>query len=73
MKRFMGMMPSEEVEISKRIKDNYGHGITIQSGKNGWAILYADHSSEGEDVESTAEENFNTAMGRLRSHGLIEG
>jgi hypothetical protein len=34
MKRFMGMMPSDEVEINKRIKDSYGHGITIQAGKN---------------------------------------
>ena len=73
MKRFMGMMPSDEVEINKRVKDKYGMGITIQSGKNGWTILYADSSSEYENVESTAEGNFNAAMGRLRSHGLIEG
>ncbi len=73
MKRFFGMMPSDEVEISKRIKDKYGSGITIQAGKNGWTILYADYSSEYEDVESTAEKNFNTAMGRLKSRRLIEG
>jgi hypothetical protein len=46
-------------------------GITIESGKNGWTILYADSSSEYQDVESTAEENFKRALGRLKSHGLI--
>jgi hypothetical protein len=71
MKRFMGMMPSNEVEIIKRIKDKTGMGITIQSGKNGWTILYADSSSDYQDIESTAEENFNRALGRLKSHGLI--
>lgn len=71
MKRFMGMMPSTEVEIIKRIKDKDGKEITIESGKNGWTILYADSSSEYQDVESTAEENFNLALGRLKSHGLI--
>jgi len=46
-------------------------GITIESGKNGWTILYADSSSDYQDVESTAEDNFNRALERLKSHGLI--
>ena len=71
MKRFMGMMPSNEVEIIKSIKDKDGKEITIESGKNGWTILYADSSSDYQDVESTAEENFNRALERLKSHGLI--
>jgi len=71
MKRFMGMMPSNEVEIIKSIKDKTGMCITIESGKNGWTILYADSSSDYQDIESTAEENFNRALGRLKSHGLI--
>jgi hypothetical protein len=71
MKRFMGMMPSNEVEIIKSIKDKDGKEITIESGKNGWTILYADSSSHYQDVESTAEENFNRALEILKSHGLI--
>ena len=59
MNRFFGMMPSSEVEMSKMFVDDFGHKITIQAGKNGWTILYADSSSEYKDVVDTTDNNFN--------------
>ena len=62
MKRMFGLMPSTEVEISKRFKDSNGKTIIIDAGKKGWTIIYADSSTEYEDVEATAEENFEKAF-----------
>lgn len=69
MKRFFGMMPSSEVEMSKRYRVGIGGGnVVIDAGKNGWTILYADSSSEYEDVVDTTENNFNRAYEVLKSH-----
>ena len=69
MKRFFGMMPSTEIEIEKYYKDEDGYNITIQAGKNGWTISYADHSTDFKDIISSANENFeeayNLAVNRL--------
>lgn len=68
MNRFFGMMPSTEVELSKRyIVGVMGGEVTIQAGKNGWTILYADSSSEYDDVVDTAENNLNKAYQILQS------
>lgn len=61
MKRFFGMMPSTEIEIERYYKDKNGYKITIQSGSNGWTIIYADTSSEFRDVTVSADENFKEA------------
>ena len=61
MKRFLGMMPSTEIEIEKCYKDKDGYKITIQAGKNGWTIIYADSSTEFKDITTSTEENFNSA------------
>ena len=61
MKRFMGMMPSSEIEKEERFKDKYGLSIIIQAGKNGWTILYADGGSKYRDNTCSTEENFNEA------------
>lgn len=68
MKRFFGMMPSSEVEMSKTFVDDLGLKITIQAGENGWTILYADHSSEYKDIVDTTENNFNSALEVLKSN-----
>lgn len=68
MKRFFGMMPSSEIEQQKRYVDEHGLKITIQAGKNGWTILYADSSSEYADVVDTTENNHNKALEVLKSH-----
>jgi hypothetical protein len=61
MKRFFGMMPSDEIKKEKHYKDDLGLRITIQAGPHGWTIMYADSSSEFKDVDSTTNENFKTA------------
>ena len=69
MKRFFGMMPSTEIEIEKCYKDEDGYKITIQAGKNGWTIIYADHSTDFKDIIGSANKNFeeayNLAVNRL--------
>lgn len=64
MKRFMGMMPDDEIEKEKRFKDSNGRTVTIQAGPNGWTIIYADYSSEYGDVVSSTDENFDTAYNK---------
>lgn len=68
MKRFFGMMPSDEIEMEETYKDDMDHSIVVQAGKNGWTLLYADGSSEFKDVETeTAKENFDIALNHLKS------
>lgn len=59
--RFIGLMPSCEVEIIKSYQDNNKLNIVIESGKNGWTIIYADQSTDYEDCKDTAQNNFDKA------------
>lgn len=69
MKRFFGIMPSYEVKREEQFKVGIGQLIvTIQSGENGWTILYADSSSEYKDEVDTTDNNFNKAVDILRTH-----
>jgi hypothetical protein len=69
MNRFFGMMPSSEIKIEKQFRVELSRlVVTIQSGENGWTIIYADSSSEYKDIVDTAENNFDTAMNVLKSH-----
>jgi len=69
MNRFFGMMPSSEVKIEKQFRVGVGQlKVTIQAGENGWTILYADSSSEYNDVVDTTENNFNKALSVLKTH-----
>lgn len=61
MKRFMGMMPNDCIEISKDFKDENGLKVHIDAGSKGWTVIYADGSTEYQDIEGTAEENYNRA------------
>lgn len=61
MKRFFGMMPSDEIEIEVQYKDENDRVISIQAGIHGWSIIYADGSSNFKDIDATSEENFNFA------------
>lgn len=61
MRRFFGMMPSSEIEIEKCYKDKDGYKITIQAGKSGWTIIYADYSTDFKDITTSADENFKEA------------
>ena len=65
----MGMMPSSEVKKEERFKVGVNQlVVTVQSGENGWTILYADSSSEYQDEVDTTDNNFNKAMKVLDSH-----
>lgn len=61
MKRFNGMMPADAIEREEHYKDENGLDVTIQAGPEGWTVLYADGSSEYNDVKTTTDENFKTA------------
>lgn len=61
MKRFFGMMPNSEIEIEKHYKDENGYRVTIQSGANGWTVIYADSSTDFKDVVDSSIENFKEA------------
>lgn len=64
MKRFFGMMPSDEITIEKTYR---AHGImvdvyiTIQAGPNGWTVIWPDKGTNYDDKTDDPEENFKTA------------
>jgi len=69
MRRFMGLMPSSEVKREEQFKVGMRQLLTIvQSGENGWTILYEDSSSEYQDEIDTTDNNFKKAMKVLNSH-----
>lgn len=59
MKRFMGKMPTSEIELSKTFIDSSNFKITIDAGPNGWTIQYGDDSSDYEDIVASTLDNFN--------------
>ena len=61
MNRFFGIMPADEVEITKKYKDANNLTITIEAGPNGWTIIWADHSTTYRDIRDTSENNFQRA------------
>ena len=71
MRRFFGMMPSNEIEIEKDLVDSNALYITIQAGPNGWSILWADGGSTYKDEVHSAEENYNIALEEVKSHVTI--
>lgn len=64
MNRFFGMMPTDEINRESRF-DVGGRIVTIQAGENGWTIIYADGSTEYEDVQATTDANFDSAFAIL--------
>ncbi len=65
MVRFFGMMPSNEIEITGVFDDGNGFKIYIDAGKNGWTVMWADHSTDYEDIKDTAENNYKRACDRI--------
>lgn len=61
MKRFMGMMPSSCIEIRKDFKDKDGKKVHIDAGPEGWTVIYADGSTQYDDVVATSEDNYKAA------------
>lgn len=60
MNRMFGMMPSSEIKIEKNYKTDLGT-VIVQAGNKGYSVIFADGSSEYDDIEDTAENNFNRA------------
>lgn len=61
MERFMGMMPTNEINITKLYTDRYGDGVRIDAGEHGWTVTYVDCSTNYEDADIGAEANFKNA------------
>lgn len=68
MKRFCGMMPSDEIEKRVQYVDEEGLHIFIDVGKHGWTIHWADMSTTYGDKDATTEENFKEAYEKLIRH-----
>ena len=67
MNRFMGLMPTSEVKITKHFIDDSGKRIAIQAGEKGWTIIFADHSTKYKNVENTTLSNLNEAVDTLKT------
>ena len=70
MQRFMGLMPSSEIEKSVMFR-----GYTerqeiyrIEAGPRGWTIIYPDHSTNYRDVEASTDANYKEAYATLMEH-----
>ena len=62
MRRMFGMMPSDCVTIIKKYRYKLGLALTIESGPEGWTIIWADGSTTYKDVKDTAENNLQDAI-----------
>lgn len=61
MRRFLGLMPSNEIVIERVFVDSNNRKVLIQAGPNGWTVIYADNSCEYKDIVAKAEDNFDAA------------
>ena len=61
VKRFFGVMSAEDIEKKVMLRDSSGLLINIEAGPKGWTIIYADCSTEYEDVDDTTEANYKKA------------
>ena len=68
MKRFCGMMSSNEITISKIYKDQNGLTVRINAGPNGWTVMYADGSSDFKDEELPDTQNLKNAYDNAVNH-----
>lgn len=69
MKRFLGMMPVEEVTLQEEYVSASGFTIIIQAGPNGWSVLYtADGSIDYCDEVNKDTINFQKAYDRVNEN-----
>lgn len=68
MKRFFGMMPSDEIEKEVIWKDDPDSNFkeTIQAGPNGWSIIWADTSTTFKDDPKGTTANYKEAVEKLK-------
>ncbi|MCM1233509.1 MAG: hypothetical protein NC489_25620 [Ruminococcus flavefaciens] len=69
MQRFFGMMPSDEIKLSKTYYDGSvdNRNIRIDAGPNGWTVTWADGGTNYKDIMATTEENFQEAYDLMMS------
>lgn len=67
MQRFLGMMPTSEIEKSVLFRNDYGDHIYIDAGPNGWTIRYPNRSYDYQDYPLGTDENFNRAYEFLKT------
>lgn len=69
MSSSFGMMSSDDITINKRYKDCSGLNVEIKAGPKGWAIVYADGSTDFKNEELPDTQNlknaYNNAVNRL--------
>lgn len=69
MSSSFGMMSSDDITINKRYKDRSGLNVEIKAGPKGWAIVYADGSTDFKNEELPDTQNlknaYNNAVNRL--------
>lgn len=70
MKRFFGMMPSNEIEKEEIWIDDPESNFKeiIQAGPNGWTIIWADGGSSYVDQSKGTEANYEEAVRNLKEH-----
>ncbi len=61
-------MPASEVELQKVFDTGHGLKATVEAGKNGWTVIYADYSTEFKNENDTPENNLEKGIAVLRSH-----
>lgn len=73
MKRFGGLMPSDEIELSKRFKTSKGDTIQIDTCKHGWTVIWGGIGSyvTYRDIEGTAESNLQDALDEIKQEGVV--
>lgn len=67
LNRFMGMMPSSEIEKQATWSDGSGLKCHIDAGPRGWTITFADASTKYRDVAAGTEANYAEASKTLLS------
>lgn len=67
MRRFFGMMPSNEVKMTNKYVTESGDKVVIEACEHGWTIIYADASTEFKDFDDTVQNNFDFALRVLKS------
>lgn len=70
MHRLFGLMPTDEIEIEETYHTSCGT-VIIQAGIHGWSIIYGDHSARYEDIDASAQANFNYAHHLLEEEGIL--
>ena len=60
MRRFFGMMPSSEIEVTKIYDDGLSGYLRLQidAGPNGWTVHMADGSAKFKDESKGTEKNL---------------